>query len=447
MTQSSYASLAPDFLSGKTSPSEFLETCLARIAANENVVRAFVTLDIESARRQAQDSTARWQAGQPLSAVDGMPVGVKDIIETVDMPTGQGSPLWENFESGRDSATVQALRDAGAIILGKTTTTEFASSPTFAETTNPHDPKRTPGGSSSGSTAAVGAGFVPLALGSQVVGSTLRPSSYCGCVGFKPSTGGINRSGSYDHLSHSCVGVIGTSLEDVWLSAKAIVTRVGGDPGYRGLTGPANLPGARTPKRLIVLQTDGWKRVTPGAHSAFVKVTEGLKEFGIELIDRHVDAEVDAFERMIEDVGSLSNIILSWENRWPTAGYLRKEAGKVHPITVARFNEAKTLTQSDYIAALEQRQALRDAFTIMIAKADSAITLAATGAAPQGLVSTGDPGFNIPASIIGAPALSLPLLSDEGMPLGLQVIGQRNEDAALFGLATWITEWCGAYGR
>mgnify|MGYP001180876350 CR=1 FL=1 len=438
---SSYVSLGQDFLTGASSPVEFLEACISKISAREDVVRAFVTLNTDGARRQAQESTERWKAGQPLSAIDGMPVAVKDIIETVDMPTGQGSPMWEGFESGRDSATVQALRDAGAIILGKTTTTEFASSPTFAQTTNPHDPKRTPGGSSSGSTAAVGAGFVPLALGSQVVGSTLRPSSYCGCVGFKPSTGGLNRSGSYDHLSHSCVGVIGTTLEDVWLSAKAIATRVGGDPGYRGLTGPANLPGVQTPARLLVLQTDGWNRMTPGAKAAFESVLAGLAKSDIELIDRTTDAEVDAFERMIEDVRSLSTVILSWENRWPTAGYLRKDAGKIHPVTVARFAEARTLTQNDYIEALERRQALRDAFAKIAAKADGAVTLAATGAAPVGLVSTGDPGFNIPASIIGAPALTLPILADEGMPLGLQVIGRKDEDAALFGLAAWLMQW------
>jgi len=443
MVSSSYVALTPDFLTGKSSPSEFLETCLARVAKSEDMVRAFVAIDIEGARAQAEASTARWKAGQQLSPIDGMPVGVKDIIETADMPTGQGSPMWEGFESGRDAATVQALRDAGAIILGKTATTEFASSPTFAQTTNPHDPMRTPGGSSSGSTAAVGAGFVPLAIGSQVVGSTLRPSSYCGCVGFKPSTGGLNRSGSYDHLSHSCVGVIGATLEDVWVSAKQIATRVGGDPGYPGLMGPENLPDAQKPKRLLILQTDGWNRVTPGAREAFESVVEELKQSGVELIDRSTDADIEAFERMIADVRSLSDVILSWENRWPTAGYLRKDAEKVHPVTVERFNAARTLTQKDYAEALARRQSLRDAFAKVIAKGDGAITLAATGAAPVGLISTGDPGFNIPASIIGAPALSLPLLSDEGMPLGLQVIGRKDEDAALFGLATWITQWHG----
>ena len=447
MTESSYASRAASFLSGASSPVEYLDACLAEIAAQDGEVRAFVALNTDAARAQAQLSSARWASGQPLSAIDGMPIGVKDIIETADMATEQGSPMWQGFESKRDSATVQALRDAGAVILGKTATTEFASSPTFAETTNPHDHKRTPGGSSSGSTAAVGAGFVPMALGSQVVGSTLRPSSYCGCVGFKPSTGGLNRSGSYDHLSHSCVGLIGNSLEDVWLTAKAIATRVGGDPGYRGLTGPANLPGPQAPQRLLVLQTDGWSRMTRGARTAFEAVLEQLAAAGIVLVNRSNDPDVDAFERMIEDVRSLSNVILSWENRWPTAGYLRSDATKLHPVTIARFNEAKTLTQNDYAEALERRQSLRDSFARLMAKVDGAVTLAATGAAPLGLQSTGDPGFNIPASILGVPAVSLPLLADEGLPLGLQLIGRRDEDAALFGLSHWFWQWQSVQGR
>lgn len=441
MTPMSYASLAGNFLSGASSPADFLETCLAGIAEREPEIGAFVTLDIEAARKQALQSSERWRAGQPLSAIDGMPVAIKDIIETVDMPTGQGSPLWEGFEGGRDAATVQALREAGAIILGKTTTTEFASSPTFARTVNPHDPKRTPGGSSSGSTAAVGAGFVPLALGSQVVGSTLRPASYCGCVSFKPSVGGLNRGGSYDYHSHSCVGVIGASLEDVWLSAKAIATRAGGDPGYRGLTGPAALPGPLASRRLLVLQTDGWSRATPGALAAFAEVTDGLRKAGVELIDRKTDADVDDFEHRIADIRTLSTTILSWENRWPLAGYIRKDATKIHPVTAARFNEAKTLTQDDYSQALDERQSLREAFARLMTKVDGVVTLAATGAAPVGLTSTGDPGFNIPASLLGVPALSLPLLSDEGLPLGLQLMGSRDEDAELFGLAAWFTQW------
>ena len=175
-------------------------------------VGAFLVLNIEGARRVADDATARWRGGKPLSPIDGMPIGIKDIIETIDMPTGQGSPLWKGTMTRRDSASVHALREAGAIILGKTSTTEFAASEPWPGTCNPHDHTRTPGGSSSGSAAAVGAGMVPAALGTQVVGSILRPASYCGCVGFKPTVGGLNRGGSYDHLSQSSQGVLAATL-------------------------------------------------------------------------------------------------------------------------------------------------------------------------------------------------------------------------------------------
>ncbi|MGH2342794.1 amidase [Segnochrobactraceae bacterium EtOH-i3] len=441
MSAFSYTTLANAFLTGASSPSAFLEACLARIDAREAEVAAFVVLDIEAARAAARASDARWKAGTPLSPVDGMPVGVKDIIETADFPTGQGSPMWEGFTGGRDAATVAALKEAGAIILGKTTTTEFASSPTFATTTNPHDPTRTPGGSSSGSTAAVGAGFVPMALGSQVVGSTLRPSSFCGCVGFKPSVGGLNRGGSYDYLSHSCVGIIGTALEDVWLTSKAIASRVGGDPGHVGLTGPVTVPGPVKPRRLLLLETDGWNRATPGALAAFEAVVEGLSEAGIDLVDRTMDPALDAFEWAIGDIRTLSSTILSWEHRWPLNGHVARNAGQIHPVTLERFSEARVLTQGDYAEALLERQELRDAFAALMDGVDGAVTLAATGAAPVGLTSTGDPGFNMPASMLGVPALTLPLLSDAGMPLGLQLIGRQNEDAELFRLAAWVTAW------
>src|SRR6476646_4136716 len=187
-----YLAATAKFASGDDNPREFLERCLKALDAWEPQIGAFVNLNIPAARAAADASTARWRAGKPLSPIDGMPVAIKDIIETADMPTGQGSPMWEGQESRRDSASVHALREAGAIILGKTTTTEFAATHPWHKTQNPHDPKRTPGGSSSGSSAAVGAGMVPAGLGTQVVGSILRPSSFCGAVGFKPSVGAIN---------------------------------------------------------------------------------------------------------------------------------------------------------------------------------------------------------------------------------------------------------------
>src|SRR5688572_6487814 len=253
----SYVALTPKLRAGETTPRDFLETCLETIERLDPQIQAFVHLATDSARQAADASTARWRSGQTLSPIDGMPVAIKDIIETIDLPTGQGSPLWEGSVTRRDSASVHALREAGAIILGKVTTTEFAASATFAPTHNPHDPNRTPGGSSSGSAASVGSGMVPAALGTQVVGSILRPSSFCGCVGFKPSVGGLNRGGSYDYFSQSCTGVLAASLEDAWLVAVNIAARAGGDPGYPGLQGPPEPPPAQRPRALAVLQTSG----------------------------------------------------------------------------------------------------------------------------------------------------------------------------------------------
>src|SRR5208337_58967 len=183
----------------------------------------------------------RWRGGRPLSPIDGMPIGIKDIIETADMPTEQGSPLFVGWRTGRDAASVAALREAGAVILGKAVTTEFASTEPRG-THNPWDTKRTPGGSSSGSAAAVGCGMVPAALGTQVVGSIIRPASFCGCVGYKPSVGAINRGGSYDYFSQSCTGLLAASLEDAWAAARETAARAGGDPGFAPLLGPLATP-------------------------------------------------------------------------------------------------------------------------------------------------------------------------------------------------------------
>ncbi|MEX6509025.1 amidase [Jiella sp. M17.18] len=437
---SSYTSHAKAFASGEDSPVTFLEASLEAIGKREPVVKAFKAMAIERARKEAAESKARWKRGEPLSPIDGMPVGIKDILETQDMPTGQGSPIWEGFATRRDSASVQALREAGALILGKTATTEFASRAQFAETTNPFDPTRTPGGSSSGSCAAVGAGFVPVALGTQVVGSTLRPASYCGVVGYKPSIGGINRGGSYDYLSHSCTGVVATTLDDVWLTTKALVTRTGGDPGFQGVTGPDTPPPSRRPKTVVVLKTDGWSRATKGARDALASACGKLEAAGVNIVTSDGNTDLEAMDAAIREISALSDVILGWEGRWPLGSYARTDAEKLHPLTRDRVEKNRSLTQDDYIAALNFRAALRRRYASLLESADAVITLAATGAAPAGLESTGDPGFNIPASVLGVPALSLPVLSDGHMPLGLQLMGRVDDDADLFAIAGWTME-------
>ncbi|MGH7089078.1 MAG: amidase family protein, partial [Stellaceae bacterium] len=179
-----FHSATRDFSAGSDTPRAYLERCLERISELEPKIGAFVALNLPAARAAADRSDERWRAGKPLSPIDGMPVGIKDIIETEDMPTEQGSPIFAGCRTGRDAATVTALKEAGAVAVGKTVTTEFAASEPRG-TRNPFDLDRTPGGSSSGSAAAVGVGMLPSALGTQVVGSILRPSSFCGVYGFK----------------------------------------------------------------------------------------------------------------------------------------------------------------------------------------------------------------------------------------------------------------------
>ena len=196
-----------------------------------------------------------------------MPVGIKDIIETIDMPTENGSPLFAGFRSERDAASVAALREAGAVIVGKTVTTEFAWMQPRA-TKNPWDLTRTPGGSSSGSAAAVAVGAISVGIGTQVFGSIVRPASFCGCFGFKPTVGAINRGGSHDALSQSTHGPIAASLPEAWQVAYEISRRAGGDPGYPGLYGPPTCPAPSTPRRLAVLETDGWAVATSTAKAS-----------------------------------------------------------------------------------------------------------------------------------------------------------------------------------
>jgi Asp-tRNA(Asn)/Glu-tRNA(Gln) amidotransferase A subunit family amidase len=440
-----YVALADGMRAGTITPRTYLDDTLKLIAERDAGIGAFVVVNKDAAIKAADAATARWRAGKPLSPIDGMPVAIKDIIETADMPTGEGSPLFEGRQSHRDSASVHALREAGAIIIGKTTTTEFAASFPFHTTKNPHDPKRTPGGSSSGSAAAVGAGMVPAGLGTQVVGSILRPSSFCGAVGCKPSVGAINRSGSHDHFSQSCQGAIGATLGDVWAVLRAIADRAGGDPGFAGLAGDANLSRRRKPARLAILQTGGWGAISNDAREAFAATRERLAKTGIELCSRTDDPGIEATEQAMVDALPLTQAINAWEGRWPLNTYADLDASKLSDSARERLRTAEKMTQRDYQELIVRRAVVRATYEKAASRYDAFVTLGACGAAPVGLGSTGNTVMNVGASLLGCPALTLPLLSDEGLPLGLQLLGAMNKDAALFEVAAWVAS--DAFGR
>ena len=439
-TLNPFSILTPAFKSGSDTPREYLERCIHVIEEHEETIGAFVTTNFNGARKAADHSTQRWKTGTPLSLIDGMPVGVKDIMETADMVTEQGSPLFQNWQMGRDCAAVSALREAGAVILGKTVTTEFAATQPRG-TRNPCDLDRTPGGSSSGSAAAVGSGMIPGATASQVIGSTIRPASYCGAYGFKPSVGGINRGGSFDNFSQSCTGVIAANLTDTWLMARTMSEKIGGDPGYPGLLGPSNLPEEKTPQKIVILETAGWKSASDEAKSQMGFVRNKLADSNFELIDRNSHKVVNSVEKEIENANLISRSINAWEGRWPLNTYASDlNPEKLSPSAHERLAQANDLDQAQYEKLLSQRSDARTLYAQLKNEGDLCITLSAPAAAPVGLDWTGDPNFTVPTSLLGVPAITLPVLKDEELPLGLQLIGFVNEDANLFSLARTISK-------
>jgi Asp-tRNA(Asn)/Glu-tRNA(Gln) amidotransferase A subunit family amidase len=441
-TMQPYVASHTDFASGADSPRDVLARCLAELELWEPKIGAFVSLNIDGARAAAERSTERWRAGRPLSVIDGMPIGVKDVIETVDMPTEMGSPLFASWHSHKDAASVAALREAGAVILGKTVTTEFAATEPRG-TRNPWDLDRTPGGSSSGSAAAVAVGIVSAALGTQVLGSVLRPASFCGCFGFKPTVNALNREGSHDYQSQSCTGIEAATLEDSWQVAREIAARVGGDAGHPGLSGPDRAPAPTPPRRLAFLKTAGWADAAPGAKQMMDEVLLRFQTAGVDIRTANNDPKVAAVEAGILDARALSMQINNWEMRWFLKTCRDRDETKLSASSLERLTEGEQMNQSDYRAALAQRARIRALYAELSGDCDACVTLSAPGPAPIGLQSTGNPQFNVPASLIGAPAISLPVFEVEAMPLGLQIIGFAEGDADAFGFAAWALEQCG----
>jgi Asp-tRNA(Asn)/Glu-tRNA(Gln) amidotransferase A subunit family amidase len=432
-----YLAATAKFASGDDNPREFLERCLKELDRWEPQIGAFVNLNIPAARTAADASTARWRAGQPLSAIDGMPIGIKDVIETADMPTEMGSPLFAGWRSMKDAASVVALRGAGAVILGKTVTTEFAM--TFPRgTRNPWNPAHTPGGSSSGSAAATAAGIISAGLGTQVIGSVLRPASFCGVVGFKPTAHALNRTGSHDPQSQSCTGIIAASLEDTWQVAYEIAQRVGGDPGWPALSGPDRLPAAKKPRQLAFLETAGWALADASAKQCMQDALARIGAAGVKVLTRSAHAMVDAIEPDIAGAFDLSMMINDFENRPLLQSCADRDIEKLSPPVRERFVRTAGMTLAEYREGLARRDEIRAAYEELAADCDACVALGAVGPAPEGLGSTGNPQMNVPASLLGIPAITLPVFTVNDMPLGLQVLGFANRDADAFAVAAWL---------
>lgn len=434
------------FAGGADTPRDYLERCLETISAREPVVRAFAALNEAGARESADASAARWRAGRPLSPIDGMPVGIKDLLETRDMPTEMGCEAYRGNFPRRDNAAVWALRQAGAVILGKTVTAELGGSQP-GPTTNPFDRTRTPGGSSSGSAAAVAAGMVPAAIGTQVLGSIIRPAAYCGNAALKPSQCAINR-GERQATSQSTHGVHANGVEDMWQVAIEITARAGGDRGAMGLMGPSAPPLPVRPERLIVMETAGWPGLDDASRSAFETAVEAMKGAGITVLRRGDHPLLGAFEAAIADASAIGGAITAWENRWSQRALVDANPEGVSARAKAVLAAAEAMTVADYQARLAEREAAQLRHAALAPMADAVISLACPGPAPvwagdepgEPLVArpTGDFVFNAPSSMLFAPVVTVPLLAVGGLPVGVQVMGQRGEDARVAAIARWL---------
>ena len=435
-----FSDAAERFRSGEDDPGSYLERCLRTIAEREPLVQAWVARNEEAARAAAGASADRWKRGQPLSAIDGMPIGIKDLIETRDMPTQMGCAAYEGNFPKRDSALVQALREAGAVVLGKVVTTELGGSQP-GPTTNPFDPARTPGGSSSGSGAAVAANMVPVCIGTQVGGSVVRPASYCGNWALKPTFGAINR-GERLGSSQGHIGVHANSAIDMWNVAMAMALRAGGDPGHPGLFGPLQTPEPVRPQQLVVMETAGWAQLDAASRAAFEKVLDALATQGVAIVRRADSPLVDAFERSLARAGGLNADISAYESRRSLESIAAQHPGKLSPKAMAKLERGRRLGLEDYRRCLQERDDIRRRMALLAPLGDALISLASGGPAPvfdaNSARPTGDAVFSYPTSLAGVPVVSVPMLAVGGMPLGVQLVGQPQMDSRVVGIARWL---------
>ncbi len=429
----------PAFREGADSPRALLERCLTAIGAREDEIMAWEVIADDAARATADEATARYAAGRPLSPVDGLPIGIKDLIETADMATEFGSVLYAGHRPLQDAACVHALREGGAVIVGKTVTVTFGGGDP-ARTRNPHDIARTPGGSSAGAAASVGAATVPAGIGTHARGSTIRPASFCGAFALKPTFGAINRQGvfsaahSMDHL-----GAFAGSLSDVWIIARHMARLAGGDPGHPGLYGGAAPPAPRKPQRLIRLDTAGRAETDERTAAAFENAVEELASAGVAVFARGDDPAIEAYERALAEVPDLWRNLYRFEMRWPMLQLLARYPEQIPPRLKAGLEEGAGMTQETYREALVRRAHLRALHRELANRADGFITLSSPGPGPVGM-DQGSAIYNEASSVLGAPAISLPLLAVDGAPVGVQLQGQFDADEALTARGLWIAE-------
>ena len=434
MTNSRRRKPPPTSRAARYRPRIIPRACLDRIAAVEGDVQAFVHLDPDHALAQARVLDRLKADGDRIGPLHGIPVAIKDIFDTADYPTEYGSPIFAGRRPTADATVVRKLREAGAVIIGKTVTTEFAYfNP--GKTRNPRDLKRTPGGSSSGSAAAVAAGMVPLAIGSQTNGSMIRPAAFCGVFGVKPSHGLISRGGALTlsrTLDH--VGAFARSIEDLALVLDVLVGQDSADPDTRGLMPRRNSASARLSHRQF-RRALRWCARRCGRRPMPMRVTPS------KISPRNWARERSICRTHYRDAWSGLRAIMAVEMAHNLGDFVDNggEASKTFRELIA---EGRKVTATEYLAAIRDARRYADGMASIFEQlADAIITLSARGVAPLGIEATGDPVFCTLWTLTGFPSLNVPLLANaDGLPIGVQLVGAPGRDERLLRTARALVE-------
>ena len=398
--------------SDRLKPTDLLEACLARITEREPDVHAFAFLDPEQARR----------ASLRPGPLHGIPLGVKDVFDTADMPTEYGSSIWKGWRPRADAAAVTWAEQAGAVVIGKTVTAEFAIR-TPGPTVHPQTLRHTPGGSSSGSAAGVADWFFPIAYGTQAMGSLIKPAAYCGVVGYKPSFGVINRNGTKlvsDTLD--TIGVIARSVADCALFVNSVSGLSLGDPDQKL---------DHTP-RIGICRSPSWDKAQPETHRLLEEVALTLARAGATVVARELPREFDDFHQAFP-------VVLNREAAQGLGWELTHAREQISLPLRAQLETGLSVRQADYSEALITLARLRRIFPTTIEDLDILVTPAATGEAPEGIASSGDSSFNSLWTALHVPAITVPAgQGPNGLPLGIQIVARRGEDRKALALAQWV---------
>ena len=425
---------------GQISSVEVCSHYIERIKKFEKDVKAWAHFNKKELLEKANEADEYRKSGKPLGSLHGLPVAVKDIIGTLDMPTECGTIIRKKMTGSQDAEVVNLLKIAGAIVMGKTETTELAYFHP-GKTKNPHDYSRTPGGSSSGSAAAVAAHMAPLSIGSQTNGSVIRPASYCGVVGYKPSYGLISRSGvlkQSDKLDH--MGIFGKSVEDVALLAKTLIKKDLYDSSTIHYSADEMLDvckkGPIFEPKFIFYKTKNWKKIDKQSQKSFEFLIKTFKK-NIEVFDTPSYFDyIPKYHKIIHETDMANNFY----------EYYKKSKKKLSKEMTSAIERGLKYSSKEYVEAIDFMKQSYESYKEVFEDYHGILTPATTGVADKGLKSTGSPEFCTIWTYMGLPAISLPLLAGaNNLPLGVQLIGDKLDDLRFLGIANWIEKNCKNY--